>query len=278
MNYDVALDTLRNIAKGSEWYPDFLNYESQLRDNLANDARYGSSEQSRRDRARIINELNRVILEYVGLSFNELALGQIPQPSATHNQIDKISILFLSSEPSDAVRLRLGQELREIESQLARAKFRDNLTFFERTAVRPVDLTQAMLDTKPQIVHFSGHGSPNGCLVLEDISGASHEVEPGALSALFEQFAQDLECVVLNACYSETQAQDIVRHIRFVIGMKDEIGDEAAIAFSVGFYQAIGAGRNIESAYALGCVQVRLKGLANFNTPKLMRKQSTTNN
>jgi hypothetical protein len=34
-------------------------------------------------------------------------------------------------------------------------------------SVRPADLTQAMLDTQPQIVHFSGHGSASGALCFD---------------------------------------------------------------------------------------------------------------
>ena len=65
--------------------------------------------------------------------------------------------------------------------------------------------------------------------------------------------------MVLNACYSEPQAKAISRYIKYVIGMKQTIGDQAAIAFAVGFYQALGAGRRIEEAYELGCVQIRLQ-------------------
>ena len=39
-----------------------------------------------------------------------------------------------------------------------------------------------------------------------------------------------------------------------VIAMDREIEDEAALAFSAGFYQGLGAGRSIEDAYRLGCV------------------------
>lgn len=60
---------------------------------------------------------------------------------------------------------------------------------------------------------------------------------------------------VLNACYSEAQAKAIARHIDYVIGMQQAIGDTAAIAFSAGFYQALGDGRNIEEAYKMGSVK-----------------------
>ncbi len=36
--------------------------------------------------------------------------------------------------------------------------------------------------------------------------------------------------MVLNACYSEVQAAEINKHINYVIGIKQEITDKAAIA------------------------------------------------
>jgi hypothetical protein len=57
--------------------------------------------------------------------------------------------------------------------------------------------------------------------------------------------------------------------------MNQAIGDRAAIAFAVGFYDALGAGRPIEFAYKLGCAAIRLEGIAEHLTPVLL-KQSTT--
>ena len=82
----------------------------------------------------------------------------------------------------------------------------------------------------------------------------------------------NVKCVLLNACYSEIQATAIAEHINFVIGMDKEIGDKAAIAFAVGFYQALGAGRTFEEAYKLGCVQIQLQGIAEHLTPVLIKK------
>jgi ubiquitin-protein ligase len=184
-----------------------------------------------------------------------------------------LSILFLTADPKDSSRLRLGEEAREIHEQLQRAKLRDQFDFHQRTCVRPVDLTQAMLDLDPDIVHFSGHGAKSGDLCFEDNEGRTKPISPDALGALFQQFRDSTECVVLNACYSEPQARRIADHIDFVVGMNTSIGDPAAIAFSIGYYQALGAGRPIDEAYELGCIQIRLQGLSEHFTPVLLRKE-----
>lgn len=64
----------------------------------------------------------------------------------------------------------------------------------------------------------------------------------------------------MNACYSQVQAEAISQYIKNVIGMNQTIGDKAAIAFTVAFYDALGAGETVEFAFNLGCSQlVRLK-------------------
>jgi hypothetical protein len=54
--------------------------------------------------------------------------------------------------------------------------------------------------------------------------------------------------------------------------MNQAIGDKAAIAFATGFYQALGAGRTIDDAYKLGCVQIRLQDIPEHLTPVLIKK------
>ena len=184
-----------------------------------------------------------------------------------------IIILFLSADPTSASRLRLGEEFREINVQLRLAMQRDHFKLaLPQLSLRPKDISGALLNEQPQIVHFSGHGISEGALCFENEIGQAHLVQPEAVAALFEQFASQVKCVVLNACYSEIQANAIAKHIDFVIGMNQVIGDKAAIAFAIGFYQALGAGRTIEEAYKLGCVQIQLQGIPEHLTPVLLKK------
>ncbi len=186
-----------------------------------------------------------------------------------------ISILFLAADPSDASRLRLSEEAREIEEKLRLAKARDKFVFTKRQAVRPEDLSQSLLDVEPQIVHFSGHGTKSGCLCFEDKTGQTHPIPCDPIAALFREFSGTVKCVVLNACYSESQADAISNHIDYVIGMGKEIGDSAAIAFAVGVYQALGAGRSFEEAFRLGRVQIQLHGLDGEHLTPVLKKKIT---
>lgn len=187
--------------------------------------------------------------------------------------IDLVSVLFVAADPTDVSRLRLGEEFREIHEKLKLAQLRDRFKLeLPQLSVRPADISQALLDTQPQIVHFSGHGTATGALCFESQTGQAQLVQPDALAALFEQFTSQVSCVLLNACYSEIQAKAIAEHIEYVIGMNKAIGDKAAIAFTIGFYQALGAGRTVEGAYKLGCVQIRLQSIPEHLTPVLIKK------
>ncbi|OKH31387.1 CHAT domain-containing protein [[Phormidium ambiguum] IAM M-71] len=181
-------------------------------------------------------------------------------------------ILFLAANPKTTPPLRLDEEVRGIEDGLQRAKHREQFDLKQRWAVRVDDLIRALLDEKPQIVHFSGHGAGNDGLVLENETGQTQFVNAEALAGLFQLFANHIECVVLNACYSEVQAEAIAKHIPYVIGMNKAIGDRAAIKFAVGFYDALGAGESIEFAYQIGCNTIRLAGITENLTPKLRKK------
>jgi len=96
-----------------------------------------------------------------------------------------------------------------------------------------------------------------------------------ALAGLFELFADQVQCVVLNACYSDVQAVAIARHIPYVIGMNAAIGDRAAIEFAISFYDALGAGREIPFAYKLGCNAIQLAGIPESLTPVLHQKPAS---
>ncbi|MBD2205989.1 CHAT domain-containing protein [Calothrix sp. FACHB-1219] len=148
-------------------------------------------------------------------------------------------ILILAANPSNTSRLRLDQELRDIKEGLQRAQNRENFDLRYDLAVRVRDIRRAILDYRPNIIHFSGHGAGIEGLAFEDETGKTQLVTGEALAGLFGQFSKQVECVLLNACYSKVQAEAISQHINYVIGMNDKIGDKAAIEFVVGFYDGL---------------------------------------
>jgi hypothetical protein len=157
-------------------------------------------------------------------------------------------ILILSANPKGTSALDLAIEEREIREALKGSEFK----LETRGAVRPKDLQKALLEVKPQIVHFCGHGEGTEGIVLMNDAGEIKFVNTQALTDLFRIFSDRIECIVLNACYSEVQANNIAKHINYVVGMKRSILDEAAILFARGFYAALGTRESIEIAFEMG--------------------------
>lgn len=147
---------------------------------------------------------------------------------STNPQSTAKTILILAANPKGTVPLRLDEEVREIKAGLQRSRQRDQFVVEYESAARPRDVRRAILDYKPQVVHFCGHGEGQKGLVLEDDQGKPKLVSTEALADLFKLFADQVECVLLNACYSEVQAKAIAQHINAVIGMTQPIGDRAA--------------------------------------------------
>jgi hypothetical protein len=173
--------------------------------------------------------------------------------SSLENQVKKI--LVLAANPIDTTWLRLDEELRDIKKSLERSEYRDRFVLEKELAVSHRDFRQALLSHKPHIVHFTGHGTKNGIMLDGDL-GSSQLMTAEALSQLFEFFKDTLECVILNACYSESQASAINQHIGYVIGMNGPIGDRSGIEFAVGFYDTLGAGGSYEEAFKIGRIAI----------------------
>lgn len=161
------------------------------------------------------------------------------------------TILFLSSTPQDTQPIQVNKEFREIEMAISRARNRQDFFLIPKTAVRPSDLRLALLENRPNVIHFAGHGTGCDGIVFEDDSGRSSLVKEVVLSELFKLFPQ-IECVVLCACYTEIQAQAIAEYVDCVVGISGSIDDVTAIEFVRAFYDSVGAGESYERAFSMG--------------------------
>ena len=177
-------------------------------------------------------------------------------------------ILVLAANPRDTSRLSLDEEVRSIQRSIQLSKDRDQFQIVSEWAVRTEDLIQALMFHQPHIVHLIGHGTGDYGLVLDDSRGRSQLVPTRALARLFQQVSS-VECVLLNACYSDSQAQAISQFVSCVIGMNQPIGDVAAISFARGFYTALGHSSSYESAYEMGRTAIDLEDIPEVATPVL---------
>jgi formylglycine-generating enzyme required for sulfatase activity len=183
-------------------------------------------------------------------------------------------ILILASNPRKD--LNLDREIRELRAVIEKSRNREDFEVVDELAVRVEDLQELFLKHRPQIVHFCGHGGGEQGLLFDSDTGQEKLLGTHALASLFRLFADSIICVLLNACYSEAQANAIINYTNYVIGIKQEIRDDAAIAFAKGFYRALGYACTIEQAYEFGCnaIQLEISGYARVTSTqsKILRK------
>lgn len=219
----------------------------------------------------VLTEIEDVEAEIARLELQ--AAGESPAKVESSGR-KHIKILFLAANPLDTVPLRLDYEVRAIDQALRLAEFRDLFEIRQHWAVRASDLQGLLMRYSPTIVHFSGHGSRSGEIILEDNIGQSHPVSAQTLSALFSVLRDEIRCVLLNACYSEIQAHAIAQAIDCVVGITNTIGDQASIRFSTAFYQALGYGRDLKTAFDLACLELDAASLDDSSQPKLLAKRT----
>ena len=245
-------------------------------------SRFSLLQEEDRFRGDLLRRLIRFLPQAEGL---EIARGiQVPpkttdpdEPSAPtasekHPDSAPSKILFLASNPMEATHLHIDRELRQIEEGLRLSPASGpGLQLRARWAVRTRDLRRALMEEEPDIVHFSGHGSPKG-IILEAEDGTPKTVSTKALGSLLSLFCNKVQCVVLNACYTEAQAEVLLKAgISYVTGMRSSIPDRAALAFSVAFYDALASGRDYAFAYQYARTALELDGFSCSDVPFLKK-------
>jgi hypothetical protein len=204
---------------------------------------------------------------------------KVPPTDSTAHKVK--NIVMLMANPAKTGLLKLKEEYYMIQKSVQHHQ--DKFAVYSEDKVTPADILKAAThpDRLPWCLHFSGHGkngdpkvrkmleeakrkNPEGKTALDDGSGLivtsddgrSYKIMPTrALDAIFKSLKRNvpsLELVVLNACYSEVQAQVISKHGFYVVGAKSQIADTASKAFSDVFYDAIAKGGDFKKAVEFG--------------------------
>jgi hypothetical protein len=190
-----------------------------------------------------------------------------PAPKFPQSPGELVKVLYLAANPVDPAnpgkrRLRVEEEFREIQQTVSQGRERDNIRLESRWAVQPRDITQALFAVEPHFVHFAGHGdTKEGSIVVGDENGYIHTIPVDGVVRAFQAAGQGIRCVVVNACSTERLAQALAAAGMCVIGMRQPVGDQSAVRFSIGFYQALAAGRSVETAFGAGVAQLMMTPL-----------------
>jgi TPR repeat protein len=192
----------------------------------------------------------------------------------------KVKVLFFAADPlsispdGSPPRLLLDEEVRQIRKRVDAAVFGNMLEFDWRLAARTRDLQQALEETRPQIVHFSGHGGSRGLMLVGADGRNPRPVDAAVLRELFEKDRSDIRLVVLTACHSLPQAEAIKEVVGCAIGTRGRISDEASIVFNAKFYSAVASGRSVQDAFERARMALRLEYPKEGELLELLRREN----
>ncbi len=181
-----------------------------------------------------------------------------------------IKIVILSTNLSPSVlesrknRLDLDEEFKRIKEAFDKSNYKDEFNLdLPYVKASYEDLENIIKKDSDQrlIIHFCGHGSGDEGLVFVSQDGQEEVIDNQKLEWIFKtsaRYDKNIEAVILNACYSMEQANIIKKYVPYVIGMRDAVKDEDAIAFSEGFYECLFANpyNTIEKAFEFGCHEI----------------------
>lgn len=174
-----------------------------------------------------------------------------------------LRILLVIASPTDRPGLRVGEELAHLDSALAELTASGQVKTVRLDHASLESLDNALLQTRPHILHFIGHGdfvANEGLLVFESDAtlGASDTIAGWQLAVLLRNHLAYLRLVFLNSCMGATAsrvdpfggvAQSLIRRgVPAVIAMQFPIPDKAAVALSRHFYRYLAAGQPVDAA------------------------------
>jgi hypothetical protein len=174
-----------------------------------------------------------------------------------HRNDYELRVLCLSAGPIDRNRLRLGAEHRAILDATARSR-RPVLAILQ-PAARTTDLINRIIDAEPHIVHFAGHGSAAGELLLEDDDGWARPVPIDALAGLLASVPK-LQAVLLTSCFSGAYMGRLTGVSETVIGSPEPLADQCVQALVAPFYRALGEGWEVRRAFQVAEAATRIAG------------------
>jgi len=178
---------------------------------------------------------------------------------ASKNSPACVDVLLVCANPRGTDPLRTAEEERVLKEAIRLSPHRDRISITVLNAATIDDVRRELLRHSFQVVHFSGHGTNSG-LVFEDASGRLMVPDSAALAELLQR--RGASTALLNACYSLATGSFTSVGLDYTIAMEGSIADDAAIEFTRGFYDAVGAGLTIPEAYDEGLSCARLKHMA----------------
>jgi hypothetical protein len=162
----------------------------------------------------------------------------------------KIRVLFLAANPDSRTPLELGREYNKIRDAIAGSKYRAAFELIAPEFSAQLEtVSAALIEHRPHVVHFAGHGSQSQGLILEDKNHRHLPIGKAELTKLFKTLRGAVRLVFLNACYSDEQARLLTDVFDYAIGSEGLIEDRCAVDFARAFYRHLALGGTVSQAF-----------------------------
>lgn len=254
-----ALVAKGNLGEAIEVFHNEANGESKTEATMLS-ARFAKNEKDNRmgllttsDYNLERNKITAALLDLLDkpMIVKPTASSPTPTPSTSSSKI-----LFISASPYD--QRMLQTEFDEITETL-----QPSLSTKEVELVLPIfkadyeKLLLALKAHKPQVLHYSGHGTPEGLCLINNEKNTTQLLENSDLEDIFDDRSGYLKLVFLNSCFSSNQAKIISEKGIIVLGINNQaIPNNVATALAEKFYLGFTAQEgeiSIEKAVKIGC-------------------------
>ena len=179
----------------------------------------------------------------------------------------RAKVLFVAANPLNTGRLALDEEFRSLAAVMLPSPHTAGMSLIPLLAARAEDFAAAIHNHRPDIVHFSGHGSDDGYLVFAADDGRQM-VSVSAIADVLETAPKRVTLVFLNACFLAAHVTHLRSVVPCVIAMQQAVPDDIARQFSRGFYGSLNDGASVAQSFRHAESLLRIHELSS-NAPSL---------
>jgi hypothetical protein len=161
-------------------------------------------------------------------------------------------------------------EFRAVEAALDSPAGRGRLKSHVLGAARAQDLTPALYEHRPTVVHIAGHGEEGRGVLLRTDDGGDAPVDLAALCELIGACDDPpVDIVVGTSCHSDELARVMSGIVPCAVGMTGRLEPSSATTFSRAFYLAVSAGYSVQRAFDDARRNLALGGGVDRSAPTL---------
>ncbi len=166
---------------------------------------------------------------------------------------ERLRILHAWADPPSALATGTAVESGSLSTCLA--PFSDWVDYRSQPACSRGDLLRRLNHFRPHVVHLSGHGAPDGSVVLmHPDTGAASPLTKRDLSVLLRGRPY-LQLVVLTCCFGLVGVEQLADAVPAVVGVKASLEEPYPIVFAAALYDSLAHGQSVVHAVESAVVE-----------------------